>query len=125
MARVDPSLAAEGAVTLLEKLSPALSDVDSSSGSLGNATWSAVEDLVPHIVQAQVTDKVRRKWLDRLFDALQDNDPPYIENLGDHWGSLCASPELASEWADQLLPSVRNALNSRDSGVFEIGRAHV
>ena len=118
VARVDPSLAAEGAVVFLEKLSAALSDVDSSSGSLGNATWSAVEELTPLIAQAPVTDKVRRKWLDRLFDALQDDDPPYIENLGDHWGSLCASPALASEWADQLLPSVRNVLSSRSNGVF-------
>lgn len=118
VARVDPSLAAEGAVVFLEKLSAALSDVDSSSGSLGNATWSAVEELAPLIAQVPVTDKVRHKWLDRLFDALQDDDPPYIENLGDHWGSLCASPALASEWADQLLPSVRNVLSSRSNGVF-------
>lgn len=38
MARTDPAPAGEGAVPLLEKLSPSVSDIDSSSGALGNAT---------------------------------------------------------------------------------------
>ena len=118
VARVDSALAAEGAVSFLEKLSPAVSGVDSSSGSLGNVTWSAVERLVPVIAEADVSDKVRNKWLERLFDAIQEDDPPYLENLGAHWGSLCASQNLAGEWADQLLPSVHNVLNARGNGVF-------
>jgi len=36
VARHDPTAAAEGAVLLLEKISPALCQVDSSSGALGN-----------------------------------------------------------------------------------------
>jgi len=39
--------AAEGSVLLLEKLSPALERVDSSSGSIGNAVNKAIEALVP------------------------------------------------------------------------------
>jgi hypothetical protein len=35
--RADPLLGAEGAVTLLERLSPALEHVDSSSGGIGTA----------------------------------------------------------------------------------------
>ncbi len=49
VARQDPAAAAEGAVLLLEKLSPALNQIDSSSGSLGNANYAAVEGLVPLI----------------------------------------------------------------------------
>ena len=40
--RKDPALAAEGAVLFLEKISPAICDIDSSSGALGNAVYSAV-----------------------------------------------------------------------------------
>lgn len=47
MARTDPALAGEGAVVLLEKLSPAVSGIDSSSGALGNATAGVVEKEVP------------------------------------------------------------------------------
>lgn len=81
-ARHDPATAAEGAALLLEKLSPALCQVDSSSGALGNATYAAVEELAPVIASAQADLATRRKWLDRLFAALQEDDPPYIEHLG-------------------------------------------
>lgn len=118
VARADSALAAEGAVSFLERLSPAVSGIDSSSGSLGNATWSAAERLVPLIAHVEVSDKVRGKWLERLFDAMQEDDPPYLENLGDHWGSLCATPALASEWVDQLLPIVHSMLSQRAQGVF-------
>ncbi|MCG3188966.1 MAG: hypothetical protein LKCHEGNO_01208 [Burkholderiaceae bacterium] len=107
VARQDPASAAEGAVLFLEKLSPALNQVDSSTGALGNATYAAVQDLVPVIRSAPVDTAMRKKWLDRLFEAIQEDDPPYIESLGDHWGELCATPELASSWADRLLPTQR------------------
>jgi hypothetical protein len=118
VARHDPASAAEGAVLLLEKLSPALCQIDSSSGALGNATYATVQELVPLISNAPVSIAVREKWLDRLFDAIQEDDPPYIESLGDHWGELCATPELASDWADQLLPTLKNVLRDRTSGTF-------
>jgi hypothetical protein len=118
VARHDPADAAEGAVLLLEKLSPALCQVDSSSGALGNATSSAVQELVPVIASAPVDIATRRKWLDRLFEAIQNDDPPYIESLGDHWGELCATPDLASAWADQLLPTQRSVLRERKRGTY-------
>ncbi len=117
-ARHDPVLGAEGAVLFLERLSPAVREVDSSSGALGNAANRAVEALVPFIAAAPVTEAVRSKWLERLFEAIQEDDPPYIESLGDHWGELCATPELASCWADDLMPTLRRALEERKRGVF-------
>ena len=118
VARHDPASAAEGAVLFLEKLSPALNQVDSSTGALGNATYGAVLELVPIIASARIDGAVRTKWLDRLFDAIQEDDPPYIESLGDHWGDLCATPELASAWADQLLPTQRSVLRERKRGTY-------
>ena len=118
VARHDTACAAEGAVLLLEKLSPALCQIDSSSGALGNATYATVQELAPLISQAPVSTKVRQKWLDRLFDAIQEDDPPYIEPLGDHWGDLCATRELASAWVDQLLPTLKNVLRERKRGTY-------
>ena len=43
IARKDPVLAAAGAVSLLEKLSPALEAVDSSSGAIGSAVNRAID----------------------------------------------------------------------------------
>lgn len=118
VARHDPATAAEGAVLFLEKLSPALNQIDSSSGALGNATYAAVQEVVPIISNAPVDPATREKWLDRLFAAIQEDDPPYIEHLGDHWGELCATPELASAWADQLLPTQRSVLRDRKRGTY-------
>lgn len=103
---------------LLEKLSPALWQIDSSSCTLGNATYATVQELAPLISHAPVSTSVRRQWLDRLFEAFQEDDPPYIESLGDHWGDLCATQELASAWADQLLPTLRNVLRECTSGTY-------
>ncbi len=116
VARTDRALAADGAVLLLEKLSPALEQVDSSSGALGSAVNRTIDALVPVIVAADVTLAVRGRWLDRLFEALQDDQMPYIEPLGDHWGALCVTPELVSEWADRLLPLVTLRIPRKKTG---------
>lgn len=118
VARRDPTLAAQGAVLFLEKVSPAVCEVDSSSGALGSATYHAVDALVPIIAAASVPEAVRSKWLERLFNALQDDDPPYIESLGDHWGDLCVTVGIASRWADELLPLVKHVVTDRRHGVF-------
>ena len=47
VARQDPAAAAEGAVLFLERLSPALNQVDSCTGALGNATYAAVRNWCP------------------------------------------------------------------------------
>lgn len=101
-ARKDPLLAAEGAILLLEKLSPALEQVDSSSGAIGTAVNNAIAALVPIITEAPAGENLRRQWLDRLWKAIEEEDMPYIELLPEHWGILCNSLDLASQWADEL-----------------------
>lgn len=109
VAKKEPVLAAAGAVAFLERVSPALEHVDSSSGSIGATVNKAIAELVPLIANAPADAKTREVWLERLFDAYQDDDIPYIEWLGDHWGALCGSKEMASAWADRLIETVRLA----------------
>ncbi|WP_426195527.1 hypothetical protein [Massilia sp. DWR3-1-1] len=106
IAKKEPILAADGAVLFLEKLAPAIEQVDSSSGGIGSAVNRAIETLVPIISKADVNRTVREKWLDRLWDALQEDDMPYLEHLGEFWGELCMTPEIASKWADYLSPTL-------------------
>ena len=108
VARKEPVLAAEGAITLLERLSPALEQVDSSSGALCSAVNKAIDTLVPLIVKADVEPKLRQRWLNRLWQALQDDEIPYLDLLGDYWGELCVTPELASHWANEFMPVVES-----------------
>ncbi|MCC6535002.1 MAG: hypothetical protein IT531_20840, partial [Burkholderiales bacterium] len=106
VAKKDPALGAAGAVLFLEKVSPALEQVDSSSGAIGTAVNHAIEACATIIAAAPVDDETRDRWLDRLWDAHQNDAIPYIEHLGDYWGELCASRQRASAWADQLIGTV-------------------
>jgi len=42
-----------------------------------HATVATVEELVSVITQALASDAVRGNWLERLFVAIQDDDPPF------------------------------------------------
>ena len=116
VARKEPTLAAEGAIVLLEKLSPALMNVDSSSGALGSMVNHAIETLVPILTKADVDAATRARWLDRLWEAVQEDEMPYIEYLADFWGELCVNPEVASGWADQFLPIVERIWSPAEPG---------
>ena len=111
IAKKDSVVAADGAIVFLERVSPALEQVDSSSGSIGIAVNNAIKELVPIIASAPADAKTRDAWLERLFEAHQADQIPYIERLADHWGELCASQAIASAWADRLVGSTRMALS--------------
>ncbi|MEO7206833.1 MAG: hypothetical protein ABI145_08595 [Steroidobacteraceae bacterium] len=111
VARKDATTAAEGAVRLIERLSPALEHVDSSSGSLGNAVNWAIEEMVPIIAAPDVSSFQRQKWLERLHAASESDGMPYLETLGDHWGELCVTKEIAGHWADELVGITGMALS--------------
>jgi len=103
VARKDPLLGGEGAVLFLEKVSGAIESVDSSSGSIGTAVNHAVATLAGIIAAAPADVDTRAKWLERLWAAYMDDEIPYLESLGHYWGELCASPCVASRWADRLI----------------------
>jgi hypothetical protein len=111
VARKDPVLAAEGAVSLIERLSPAIEQVDGSSGAIGTTVNHALAELVPVIAGAPAEASVREAWLERLWAAHEADEMPYIEAMGDYWGDLCASAEVASSWADRLTGITRMALS--------------
>ena len=116
VAHKEPAIAAEGAVTLLEKISPALEQVDSSSGAIGTAVNRAIETLVPLIAKAEVEPRIRQRWLQRLWQALQDDGIPYIESLGEHWGELCVTADIALIWVDEFLPTVEHVWSPESPG---------
>jgi hypothetical protein len=111
VASTDSELGAEGAVIFIEKLSAAIEHVDSSSGAIGTAVNRAIEVLVRVIAMAPASNELRNKWLDRLWDAIEQDQMPYLETLADYWGDLCANPERASQWADHFIDGVRLVWN--------------
>jgi hypothetical protein len=103
-------------VKLLEKLSPALEQVDSSSGAIGSAVNRAIDALVPIIAKAEVDRRARQGWLERLWAAVEDDGIPYIEDLADAWGDLCVTTDLASAWADEFLPLAKRIWSPQAPG---------
>lgn len=77
VAKKDPAKAAAGAVLFLEKVSPALEQVDSSSGAIGTSVNHAIETCARIIAEAPVDDETRDRWLDRLWEAHQNDEIPY------------------------------------------------
>ena len=125
VAKQEPALAAEGAVLFLEKISPAIEQVDSSSGAIGSLVSCAIDTLVPIIAKASVAASIRQQWLQRLWQALQDDNIPYIERLGDYWGELCADAECASQWADEFRPSVEQVAQVAGFAYFKGSSAYL
>jgi hypothetical protein len=136
VARTDQVLAAEGAVALMSRLWPALQDIDTSSGALGNAVYVTLERLIPVLVSAPADQMARTGWLERLFAAMEDDGVQYLSPVEDRWGEICVFPELADEWAKRLLPIVREAWSDHNhfrvvigdtaclSCLLELGRYH-
>jgi len=118
VARKDPVHAAEGAIRLMEKLWPALEHIDTSSGALGSAVNKALDALIPIIVKAPADDKTRDKWLARLWQAMADDGVDYLSSVGDRWGEICGSKEVAGRWADELLPTVRSCWTDPNPGAY-------
>lgn len=118
VAKKDPLIGAEGAVRLMEKIWPALEHVDSSSGALGSAVNKTLGDLIPIVVDAPADEKTRNSWLDRLWQAMEDDGVDYLSPVGDHWGELCGSSEVAGRWADELVSTLRSCWSDPSPGGY-------
>jgi len=121
VARRDPILAADGAVSLMERLWPAFEHIDTSSGALGGAVNWTLGELIPVIARAPADAKTRDRWLDRLWQAIQDDGVSYLWLVEQRWGELCASAEVASRWADEILPILRRVWSEERPGDFVSG----
>ncbi len=91
----------------LEKVSAAIEHVDSSSGSIGTAVNNAIVTLVPVIADVPASDDLREEWMNRLWQAVEEDNMPYLELLPEYWGGLCVTRELVE--------------NSTPNGLFAAG----
>ncbi len=107
VARKEPVLGGEGAVRLIEKLGPALVHVDGSSGAMGSGVHKTINGLMPIIINAPADTRTRQKWLERLWQAVEDDDVEFLILVGEHWGALCGSVETANQWAEWLVSTLR------------------
>ncbi len=121
IARTDPVTAGDGVVSLMERVWPAFQDIDTSSGALGGAVHWAQQELLPIAIEAPADRKTRDKWLDRLWQAIEDDGVDYLSPVGNHWGGMCGSREVASVWADRFLGLLKTAWSDPRPGDYVRG----
>ena len=117
VAKTDPVTAGDGVVSLMERIWPAFQAIDTSSGALGGAVYWTQQELLPIAIEAPADRKTRDKWLDRLWQAIQDDGVDYLSPVEERWGDLCRSPQVASYWADQLVGLLRTAWSDPRPGI--------
>ncbi len=118
VSKADLVTAADGAVILMEKIWLALEHVDSSSGALGGAVGWTLNELLPMVIDAPAERETRDRWLDRLYQAIQEDGVDYLYLVQERWGELCGSVEVASHWADGFLPQLKAAWTDPRPGSY-------
>ena len=121
VAKSDPALAADGAVSLMERLWPSLEVIDTSSGALGNAVHRTLDVLIPLLIEAPADIRTRAKWLERLYEAVLEDGVEYLMPVEERWGEICVFSELANQWADRLLTVVREGWSRDEQHVWIVG----
>jgi hypothetical protein len=121
VAKIDPVTAGDGIVSLMERIWPAFQDIDTSSGALGSAVRWAQEEVLPIAISAPADRKTRDGWLERLWQAIEEDGVDYLSLVGDRWGELAGSPDVASAWADRFLSLLRLAWSNPRPGGYVRG----
>ena len=81
----------------------------------------AQQELLPIAIEAPADRTTRDKWLDRLWQAIEEDGVNYLSPIEDRWGELCRSREVASQWADQLIGRVGSAWSDPRPGTYVRG----
>ena len=96
-------------MSLMERIWPAFQGIDTSSGALGAAVFRTINELIPILAVAPADHTTRSKWLERLFEAAQNDGVEYLAPLEDRWGEIAQYPDLIDEYADRMIGMVRRA----------------
>ncbi len=120
-AKSDTVAAGDGAVSLMERIWPAFQDIDTSSGALGTAVARTLDELIPILIDAPADHSTRSKWLERLFEAVQNDGVEYLAPVEDGWGEIARYPDLVNEFADRLIGMVRRAWADHETFQHVIG----
>ncbi len=103
VAKVDLADAAIGAVKFIEKIVPAIEQVDDSWGILGNSVGSAIPELIDVMTRAVVHGIMDKEQIKRIWVAYINDGFGYLESIGEYWGQICGTSDRATMWVNLLL----------------------
>jgi hypothetical protein len=107
----------------MERLWPALEDIDTSTGALGGAIHRTLDELIPILISAPADVKMRRAGLERLYQAVMDDGVQYLSPVEDRWGEIAVYPEFMAEYAERLRALIRRVWVDEAPGGHVIGTA--
>jgi hypothetical protein len=117
----DPITAGEGVVSLAERIWPAFQGIDTSSGALGGAVDRTLTELLPILINAPADHKTKSHWLERLFEAVQNDGVDYLSQIEDQWCEIAQFPDLIDQYANRLIELVRRAWADHTSFNYVVG----
>ena len=123
VAKTDPVAAGDGVVSLMERIWPAFQDIDTSSGALGTAVNRTLDEVIPILIAAPADHAITTTWLERLFEAVQNDGVQYLAPVEDRWGEIARYPDLINDYADRLLWVVRRAWAHHNGFEYVTGTA--
>ncbi len=88
------------------------------ASALGSAVSRTLDALIPVIVKAPANESTRNKWLDRLWQAMTDDGVDYLSLVGDRWGEICGSEDVARWWAGELVSTLRYCWTDPNPGAY-------
>lgn len=56
-----------------------------------------------------------------MYEAVQEDGVDYLSPVEDQWGAICVDDDLANEWADRLLPLLRESWTNETLGSWVKG----
>ena len=117
----DPITAGEGVVSLAERIWPAFQGIDTSSGALGGAVYRTLTELLPILINAPADHTTKSNWLERLFEAVQNDGVDYLSQIEDQWCEIAQFPDLIDQYANRLIEMVRRAWADHTSFNYVVG----
>lgn len=118
VSKTDPFLAGDGCVILMERLYPTLEHIDGSSGALGSAVDKALNELIPILIDVPAIKETRKRWLEQIHKAILNDGVQFLSPMEESWGKICAFPDLMNEWADRLLPEIKEVWSGKKEFQF-------
>ena len=75
----------------------------------------------PRDTIAPADHATRSKWLERLFEAVQNDGVEYLRPAEERWGEIAHYPDLINKYADRLIEMVRRAWSDHQSFQYVTG----
>ena len=92
-----------------------------TSTGMTEESFDRLTGIIPILAGAPADHATRSKWLERLFEAVQNDGVEYLGPAEERWGEIAHYPDLINKYADRLIEMVRRAWSDHQSFQYVTG----